>query len=240
LNRTPTAPAILRTALPFRSRLLSFATALVAAVLLLACSGGDDSPGMDEHSPLPDVPRSPVASGGAAASCSGGQLASITRTNERNYRNPPERVIDPNKSYTAVMKTVKGDITLDLAAKDAPNTVNNFVFLSCVGYYDTLNFHRFEPGFVIQGGDPRGNGTGGPGYLFGDEFSPNQRHSGPGILSMANAGPGTNGSQFFITLAAAPHLNDKHSVFGKVTAGMEVVNQIRAGDKIISVSVQEK
>jgi cyclophilin family peptidyl-prolyl cis-trans isomerase len=207
--------------------------------MLVACGGGGD----EDDAPIipgPSATGTPSASSTAGGSCSGGRLASVARNGERNYRTPPERIIDPDKSYTAVMKTSKGDITLDLAAKDAPNTVNNFIFLSCAGYYDGLTFHRFEPGFVIQGGDPRGNGTGGPGYLFGDEFSPNQRHSGPGILSMANAGPGTNGSQFFITLAPAPHLNDKHSVFGKVTEGMQAVNQIRAGDKILTVSVQEK
>jgi peptidyl-prolyl cis-trans isomerase B (cyclophilin B) len=201
------------------------------AVLLVAC-GGDD----EKSSPASTGPDT----GAAAASCTGGKLASIARKGERNFPAGPERVIDPSKTYTAKMKTVKGDITLSLAAADAPNTVNSFVFLSCEGFFDGLVFHRYEPGFVIQGGDPRGNGTGGPGYKFDDEFSPNQKHSGPGVLSMANSGPGTNGSQFFITLAAAPHLDNKHSVFGKVTAGMDVVNQIRAQDKIISVSVEEK
>jgi cyclophilin family peptidyl-prolyl cis-trans isomerase len=202
--------------------------------LVLACGGGGkkDNTGTG-GSPGPDT----AASGGT---CSGGKLASIKRSGERNFKAPPDRIIDPSKTYTAKMKTVKGDITISLAAADAPNTVNNFVFLSCDGYYDGLTFHRFEPNFVIQGGDPRGDGRGGPGYVFGDEFSPKQRHSGPGILSMANAGPGTNGSQFFITLAAAPHLDDKHSVFGKVTAGMDVVEKIRAGDKILAVSVEEK
>jgi peptidyl-prolyl cis-trans isomerase B (cyclophilin B) len=150
-------------------------------------------------------------------------------------------VIDPNKTYTATMQTDKGDITLELAAKDAPKTVNNFVYLASVGYYDGLNFHRVitQPPFMIQGGCPLGTGTGGPGYQFGDEFSPSWRHSGPGMLSMANAGPGTNGSQFFITLAAQPHLDNRHSVFGKVTSGMEAVQAIRQGDKIIKVEVEE-
>jgi len=235
LNSLPfPAPRVLRK-VPHRLVILGFLAAATGLLLLvLACGGSDKEDNTSAGgSPGPDTSA-------AAGTCSGGQLASIKRSGERNFRAPPERVIDPAKTYTAKMKTVKGEITLSLAAADAPNTVNNFVFLSCDGYYDGLTFHRFEPNFVIQGGDPRGNGSGGPGYVFGDEFSPNQRHSGPGILSMANAGANTNGSQFFITLAAAPHLNDKHSVFGRVTSGMDVVEKIRAGDKIIGVSVEEK
>ena len=149
-------------------------------------------------------------------------------------------MIDPTKNYTAVLTTEKGDIAIELAADGAPNTVNNFVFLSCVGYYDGLTFHRFVPDFVIQGGDPRGNGTGNPGYAFDDEFSPELTHGDAGVLSMANSGPNTNGSQFFITLAPTPHLDGLHSVFGFVIAGMDVVRQIRGGDLILSVSVEER
>jgi peptidyl-prolyl cis-trans isomerase B (cyclophilin B) len=168
-------------------------------------------------------------------------IADIQRTGQRQFPAFPERVIDPDKTYTATMKTDRGDITIELAAKDAPNTVNNFVYLACAGYYDGLAFHRVitNPPFVIQGGCPRGDGTGGPGYRFADEFSPKWRHSGPGMLSMANAGPGTNGSQFFITLAAQPHLDDRHSVFGRVSAGMDAVNAVRQGDKIIRVDIEE-
>ena len=211
---------------------LLLAAVVGMGLLLIACGNGDDSKDTGGTTG-PDT-------GASAAKCTGGKLASIERKGVRTFTAPPERVIDPTKSYTVRMKTAKGDITIALAAADAPNTVNNFVFLSCEGYYDGLTFHRYEPGFVIQGGDPRGNGTGGPGYLFADEFSPNQKHSGPGILSMANAGANTNGSQFFITLGPAPHLDNKHSVFGKVSGGMDVVTQIRAQDKIISVSVEEK
>lgn len=168
-------------------------------------------------------------------------IADLERNGQRRFSAPPERVIDTEKQYTAKFQTDKGDITIELAAKDAPNTVNNFVYLASVGYYDGLNFHRVitEPPFMIQGGCPLGTGTGGPGYQFKDEFSPAWRHSGPGMLSMANAGPGTNGSQFFITLAAQPHLDNRHSVFGKVTEGMDAVRAIRQGDKILRIDIEE-
>ena len=168
-------------------------------------------------------------------------IADLKRTGERKFRSYPETVIDPTKTYVAKMQTDKGDITIELAAKDAPKTVNSFVYLASVGYYDGLSFHRVitDPPFMVQGGCPLGTGTGGPGYQFEDEFSPAWRHSGPGMLSMANAGPRTNGSQFFITLAAQPHLDNRHSVFGKVTAGIEAVNAIRQGDKILKVEIEE-
>ena len=139
-------------------------------------------------------------------------------------------VIDPKKSYTAVMKTSKGDITIELYADRAPRTVNNFVFLAREGFYDGTKFHRVIKDFMVQGGDPTGTGTGGPGYKFHDEFHKELRHSGPGILSMANAGPHTNGSQFFITHTDTAWLDGKHAVFGKVTGGMDVVNAIPARD----------
>ncbi len=168
-------------------------------------------------------------------------ISDIQRDGQRRFSSAPERVIDPDKKYTATMKTDKGDITIELAAKEAPNTVNNFVFLAAHGFYDGLNFHRVitSPPFMIQGGDPLGNGTGGPGYSFRDEFSPSLRHA-EGVISMANAGPNTNGSQFFITLAPQPHLDQHHAVFGKVTSGMDVVRAIRQGDKIQRVDIEEK
>jgi peptidyl-prolyl cis-trans isomerase B (cyclophilin B) len=169
-------------------------------------------------------------------------IADIERTGQREFRAPPQRVIDPNKTYIATLQTDRGDITIELAAKDAPDTVNNFVYLSCIGFYDGLNFHRVikNPPFMIQGGCPLGTGTGGPGYRFKDEFSPAWRHDGPGVLSMANAGPGTNGSQFFITLAAQPHLDNRHSVFGRVNSGMEAVRAVEQGDKITRIDIEEK
>ena len=165
------------------------------------------------------------------------------------WNQPPAMEIDPSKKYTAVFHTEKGDFSVELFAKDAPVTVNNFVFLAKQNFYNNVTFHRVIPGFMAQGGDPTGTGTGGPGYRFADEPGALQlKHSGPGILSMANAGPGTNGSQFFITFGPTPHLNGKHAVFGRVVQGMDVVNALRErdpgrdrnpGDKIISIDILE-
>jgi peptidyl-prolyl cis-trans isomerase B (cyclophilin B) len=138
----------------------------------------------------------------------------------------------------AVIKTTKGDIELSLYPEEAPMTVANFVNLSSRGYYNGIVFHRVIPDFMVQGGDPTGTGSGGPGYEFGDEFSPKLKHSTPGILSMANAGPGTNGSQFFITHVPTPWLDNKHSIFGKVVVGQDVVNKIVQGDKILGVELK--
>jgi peptidyl-prolyl cis-trans isomerase B (cyclophilin B) len=150
-------------------------------------------------------------------------------------------VIDSEKGYTATLTTDRGAIKIELTPKETPVTVNNFVFLASHGYYDGLNFHRVitSPPFMIQGGCPLGTGTGGPGYQFKDEFSPNLKHD-EGVLSMANAGAGTNGSQFFITLAPQPHLNNRHTVFGKVIEGMDAVRAIRQGDKIQKVEIEER
>jgi peptidyl-prolyl cis-trans isomerase B (cyclophilin B) len=136
-----------------------------------------------------------------------------------------------------VVKTNKGDIEATLFASKVPMTAANFLNLAKRGFYDGLTFHRVIPDFMIQGGDPEGRGTGGPGYRFADEFHPALRHAKPGIFSMANAGPGTNGSQFFITHVATPWLDRKHSVFGEVTKGQDVVNAIARGDKIAKIEV---
>jgi len=148
----------------------------------------------------------------------------------KQYDSPPPMVIDPAKHYTATIATDKGDIVVELFADKAPATVNNFVFLARDGYYDGVTFHRVIRDFMAQTGDPTGTGAGGPGYRFADEFDPSLRHDGPGVLSMANAGPGTNGSQFFITHRATPHLDGKHAVFGRVVEGMDVVYAIPERD----------
>ena len=138
----------------------------------------------------------------------------------------------------AILKTDKGEIQLDLHADKTPLTVANFVNLAQRGYYDGVTFHRVIADFMIQGGDPTGTGRGGPGYRFEDEFDPDLRHDGPGVLSMANAGPGTNGSQFFITHGATPHLDGHHTVFGRVTAGQDVVDSIAQGDRMQGVTIE--
>lgn len=157
----------------------------------------------------------------------------------QQYNSYPEMVIDPSKKYHALMKTSKGDIELDLFAVDAPKTVNNFVFLANDGFYDGLTFHRVISGFMSQGGCPNGDGRGGPGYRFADETMGNPHKHETGSLSMANAGPNTNGSQFFICHEPQPHLNGRHTVFGKVTSGQDVVTSLANGDVINEVVITE-
>lgn len=151
----------------------------------------------------------------------------------------PEMQIDLSKTYRVSMETTKGLIELDLYPQYAPRTVNNFVFLTQQGYYDGVSFHRVINNFVIQGGDPTGTGAGGPGYKFEDEVYDNPLKHETNVISMANAGPNTNGSQFFITHSPQPHLDGKHTVFGKVVNGADVVNAIQQGDKMEKVEVSE-
>lgn len=161
---------------------------------------------------------------------------------------PPTGALDLTKSYSARFKTERGEIVCELFAADAPLTVENFVNLARAGFYDGVTFHRVIPGFMAQGGDPTGTGSGGPGYSFGDELSPKRHHDGPGVLSMANAGPNTNGSQFFLTFGPTPHLDGRHTVFGRVTSGMDVLRSLRErdpqrdpkpGDKIETIEIDE-
>jgi cyclophilin family peptidyl-prolyl cis-trans isomerase len=161
----------------------------------------------------------------------------------------PSGTLDTSKSYRARFKTERGEFVTELHAAQAPMTVENFVNLARSGFYDGTTFHRVIAGFMAQGGDPTGTGTGGPGYTFGDEFTPDLRHDAPGVLSMANAGPGTNGSQFFITYGPTPHLDGRHSVFGRVVEGMDVVRSIRErdpqrdrepGDRIETIEIEER
>jgi len=165
----------------------------------------------------------------------------------KTYSAPPPMIIDVDKQYTATIETEKGSIVLELFAADAPKTVNNFVFLAREGFYDGTTFHRVIPEFMAQGGDPTGTGTGGPGYMFEDEFS--QRKHTAGALSMANSGPNTNGSQFFIAYAPQPHLDGKHTVFGQVIDGTDVLNKLTPrdpnanpsfeGDTMVSITISE-
>lgn len=148
----------------------------------------------------------------------------------KQYDAPPEQVIDPEKTYHAYIQTDSGDIVVRLFAEKAPRTVNNFVFLAREGFYDDVIFHRVISDFMAQTGDPTGTGRGGPGYTFEDEFHPELRHDAPGVLSMANAGPNTNGSQFFLTHTATPWLDEKHAVFGQVEEGMDVLLSIPERD----------
>ncbi len=149
-------------------------------------------------------------------------------------------LIDPKKSYSATLTTSRGTIVCDLFPKEAPNTVNNFVFLAREGFYDGTKFHRVINDFMIQGGDPEGSGRGGPGYKFADELKGDFKKHQVGSLSMANAGPNTNGSQFFITHVATAHLNGKHTVFGQVRSGQDVVDGTKQGDELKSVVIEEK
>jgi cyclophilin family peptidyl-prolyl cis-trans isomerase len=167
---------------------------------------------------------------------------------QKNYDRPPEMTLDPEKDYHANLVTEKGSVRIRLFAREAPQTVNNFVFLAREGYFDGTTFHRVIEGFMAQGGDPTGTGAGGPGYRIMDEFHPDLRHDRPGILSMANRGPDTGGSQFFITHVATPWLDDRHAVFGEVVEGMEVVNALRErdpqtdrepGDRVERVEIEE-
>ena len=172
----------------------------------------------------------------------------------KQYASPPAMVIDPKKAYRAKMETSKGAISIELFADRAPITVNNFVFLARDGFYDDVIFHRVLDGFMAQGGDPTGSGRGGPGYRWDDEDAALRiRHDAPGTLSMANAGPNTNGSQFFITFAPTPHLDGRHAIFGRVNdeASLQVLSALQridpqrpnkaiVADKITSVAIEER
>jgi peptidyl-prolyl cis-trans isomerase B (cyclophilin B) len=166
-----------------------------------------------------------------------------TSIGRKTYSEPPPMTIDVNKTYVATIETEKGDIVMELYPQDAPQTVNNFVFLAREGFYDGLTFHRVEPGFVIQGGDPQGDGTGGPGYTLPAEI---KRSHTEGAVATARQGDEVNperessGSQFYITLAPQPGLDDQYTVFGQVTEGMDVVQSIAKGDVMKSVTIEEK
>jgi cyclophilin family peptidyl-prolyl cis-trans isomerase len=205
------------------------------AVQIIACGG---------QNPVPaQAPKSPPATAAAPASSPTPQ-----QPKPKTYSAPPPMVIDPNKKYTATIETAKGNLVIELFAKDAPKTVNNFVFLAREGYYDNSTFHRVIPNFMVQGGDPTGTGMGGPGYTIPDEFSTRKHNAG--ALSMANTGrPNTGGSQFFITYVPTNFLDGKHAVFGQLIEGTDVLKKITPrdpdqrpnflGDKLIKVTIKE-
>jgi peptidyl-prolyl cis-trans isomerase B (cyclophilin B) len=158
---------------------------------------------------------------------------------KKQWDSPPEMQIDSQKTYRTKIETNRGDIELELYPEYAPKTVNNFIFLAKEGFYDGVTFHRVISDFMIQGGDPTGTGRGGPGYKFEDEFEGNPLRHETKVISMANAGPNTNGSQFFITHSPQAHLDGMHTVFGKVVEGQEIVDTIQQGDSMLKVIVNE-
>jgi cyclophilin family peptidyl-prolyl cis-trans isomerase len=224
---------------------LLFVTLLL--VLVAAACGGTApaepaAPAAETPAPATAAEPAPITADGAAA-----QLSPVERNNM--YDAPPAMVIDPGQYYYATLRTEKGDIRVQLFADRAPVTVNNFVFLAREGFYDNTTFHRVLEGFMAQAGDPTGTGAGGPGYRFQDEIVPGLTFDQPGLLAMANAGPGTNGSQFFITFEAVPWLDGRHTIFGEVLEGQEVLDQLTRrdpqtapttdGDLLLTVDIEE-
>ena len=178
-------------------------------------------------------------------------LVKLEKLEDRQFQSPPPEVIDPFRRYTATLRMARGEIVIELFAEQTPITVNNFVFLARAGWFDGVMFHRVIPGFVAQSGDPSSTGFGGPGYTIRDEIVEGLQFDAAGYVGMANAGANTNGSQFFITLAAAPDLSGKYTLFGKVTRGLDVLTKItprdpsadpesQPGDTIISVTIEER
>ncbi len=206
---------------------LALLFSLLMAALLSAC-------GTEPAVPTPTATLEVLPSSGIAdtptppviGTATPQTLESASGRSYKQYPQPPELTIDVEGTYTADIQTSMGAITVELYAEDAPLTVNNFVFLAGQGFYDGLLFHRVIPDFMIQGGDPTGTGSSGPGYRFQDEIVPSLTFDRPGVLAMANAGPNTNGSQFFITVAPTPHLTGNHTIFGQVADGQEVANAI--------------
>jgi cyclophilin family peptidyl-prolyl cis-trans isomerase len=178
-------------------------------------------------------------------------ILELTLLESRQFTECPPMTIDPTRQYIATLQTEKGDIVIELFADKAPLAVNSFIFLAQNGWFDNVTFHRVIPGFVAQSGDPSGTGYGTPGYAFKNEISSNLKYDGPGVVGMANAGPDSNGSQFFITYAPQPSLDGGYTIFGKVIQGMDVAAnltprdpsqsaELPPGDKILSVTIEEK
>ena len=186
---------------------------IIFGMLLLAACGGS------EATPVPTQTSIPISTPTVIPTTEG-------ETKIKQYSQPPPMTIQVDKRYVATINTNNGTIVIELFPKEAPKTVNNFVFLARDSFYDGVIFHRVMKDFMIQGGDPAGTGTGGPGYRFEDEFVPSLVFDRPGLLAMANAGPNTNGSQFFITVVPTPHLNGRHTIFGRVLEGQDVADAI--------------
>jgi cyclophilin family peptidyl-prolyl cis-trans isomerase len=220
-------------ALKMLARFLAGALIITAGFLSMSCS---------ESAPATTPASTPSATAPATAP------QSTPEVKKMQWSSPPEMTIDTNKKYTAVIETEKGELVIELFAKDVPRTVNNFVFLSRQGFYDGTTFHRVIPDFMAQGGDPTGTGAGGPGYRFDDEFTDHTHVTG--AVSMANSGPNTNGSQFFITYEPTHWLDGHHTVFGQLVEGMDVLKSLTPrdpsqnpqfpGDKIIKVTIKEE
>ena len=204
------------------------------SIAIIGCTSVEATP-----TPRPTAKPEPTATTVAVTSPVAGQV-------RKTYDSPPPLTIDPNRRYVATIELERGSIVIELFSKDAPQTVNNFVFLAREGFYDNTTFHRVIPGFMAQGGDPQGTGRGGPGYKFADEFS--EKSHERGVISMANSGPNTNGSQFFITYVPTPNLDGRHSVFGRVIEGMDVADNITPrdpasatapGDRVLRIHIEE-
>ena len=199
----------------------------VLAFSLAACVLETPSPEPTEVPPTADsAPTLPPLSGTVTASGPVKRFIDVGGVRIAQYSSVPPVTIDTSANYTAVMRTSLGNMEIELFAAEAPVTVNNFIFLANEGFYNNVVFHRVIPSFMIQGGDPLGQGTGGPGYKFQDEFVASLTFDQPGKLAMANSGPATNGSQFFVTVAPTPHLNGLHTIFGQITQGQDVADAI--------------
>ena len=223
-----------------RGRLVVPLVAGLVIVAMASCSSRDGGTG-EGGDARPSAPKAVRTETKPPAATAAAKPKPEAKPEEKAPAKPkpsgPE--VDDKALPVVSIKTVKGEMIIELFEDDAPNTVANFVNLIEKGFYDGLTFHRVIPNFMIQGGDPRGTGSGGPGYRFADEIS-GRKHTGPGVLSMANSGPNTNGSQFFITHKATPWLDGRHTVFGRVTKGKDVVNRIARGDRMDKMTVVRK
>ena len=227
-----------------QERFLAFGFISIGLMAVAACGSATTEPGA-----VPPTVRPTSAPAAPATAVPTSHPAAEEQETPLQWSSPPAMEIDPSKSYEAVFVTEIGDFKVRLYPDKAPETVNNFVFLANQGYYDNSTFHRVLAGFMAQGGDPTGTGSGGPGYMFQDEFDPDLQFDRAGLLAMANRGPNTNGGQFFITYAPTPHLTGLHTIFGEVVEGADVLNSLRLrdpqanpnfqGDGLITVEIIE-